>query len=102
MRNGMRKSRFGAIAWMLPESRQLALGDVRVVRQVARAAVDHPAVVAARAEGEVVALEQRDLQPAHRRVARDPDAVHAAAHDDHVHVGRTAMQRRARRAHGSG
>ena len=70
----------------VPRVAAALLGDVRVVGEVARAAVDHAARVAARAVREVVALEQGDLQPAHRAVAGDARAVHAAAEDDDVDV----------------
>ena len=63
-----------------------ALGDLRIVGEVAEAAVDHPAGVSAGAEGEIVALEEGDREAAHRGVARDTDAVHAAADHHHVHV----------------
>ncbi len=62
------------------------LGDVRVVREVAGAAVDHPAGVAAGAEGEVVALEEDDLEAALGGVPGDAQAVDPAADDHHVHV----------------
>jgi hypothetical protein len=55
--------------------------------------VDHPAGVAAGAEREIVALEERHLEPAHRRVARHADAVHPAADHDDVHIGGAARER---------
>ena len=84
-----------------------ALGDLGIVGEVAEATVDHPAGVAAGAEGQIVALEQSDREAAHRRVARDADAVHAAADHHHVHVhirpslrlDRVGDGRRARRFH---
>ena len=57
---------------------------MRRLGEVADAAVDHPARVAARAEGEVVALEEDDLQAAQREVARDARAVDAPADDGDV------------------
>ena len=70
------------------------LGHVRGGRQVPHAAVDHPARVAAGAEGQIVALEEDDLQPAQRKVACDARSVDAAADDrDVVLVGRERLVR---------
>jgi hypothetical protein len=60
------------------------LGDVGRLREVAHAAVDHAAAVAAGAEGEVVALEDDDAQAAQGEIARDAGAVHAATDDGDV------------------
>ena len=56
----------------VPRVEARAVGDVGVVRQVARAAVDHPARVAAGAEGDVVALEQGRRQAAQSASRRTP------------------------------
>ena len=47
----------------VPRIQARALGDCRVVGQVARAAMDHAAGVATGTEGNVVAFEERDLEP---------------------------------------
>ena len=57
---------------------------LRVGHQVADAAVDHPAVRAGRAGGEVLLLDQHGGEPAHRGVPGDAGAVHAPA--DHEEV----------------
>jgi len=69
------------------------LGDLGVVREVADAPVDHAAGVAAGAEGEVVPLEEGDLEASHGGVAGDAGAVHAAADNHHVHVHVAAARR---------
>jgi hypothetical protein len=70
----------------VPRVEARAVGDVGVVRQVAGAAVNHPARVAAGAEGDVVALEQSCRQAAQGAIAQDPGTVHSSADDDHVPV----------------
>src|SRR5262249_55123301 len=52
--------------------------------QIPQAAVDRTEMIERRAAAEVVALDQRDRQPAVRRVVRDRQAVHTAADDEHV------------------
>ena len=47
--------------------------------------MDHAARVAARAEREVIALEEGDAEPAKGEVARDACSVDAATDDGHVH-----------------
>ncbi len=56
----------------VPRVEARAVRHVGIVREVAGTTVDHPARVAARAEGEIVALEQGHLEAAQGRVARDP------------------------------
>jgi hypothetical protein len=79
------------------------LGDLGVVGQVAGAAVDHPARIAAGAESKIVALEQRDTEAAHRGVASDADAVDTAAdhHNVNVDIGPAGWPQCRRRGPGS-
>src|SRR5207302_1095388 len=55
--------------------------------QVAQPAVKQPAGTAARAERQVVLLDQADPQSTHRRVASDARANDAAANDQEVEGG---------------
>ena len=54
--------------------------------------MDHAAGVAAGAEGNVVAFEERDLQPAQAGVTRDAHAVDSATDHDHVAIERAAAR----------
>src|SRR5690606_39012961 len=60
--------------------------NVRILRQVARPAVNHAARVATRPEGDVVALEQSHPQTAQGGIPRDTRAVDAATDDHDVHI----------------
>ncbi len=56
------------------------------VLEVAQSAVHEPRRAAAGATGEVLLLDERHVQPAHRRIPRDAGARHAATDDQHVEV----------------
>ena len=56
------------------------------VLEVAHAAVHQPARARAGAARPVVALDERDPEPAHRRVARHPRPGDPAPHHEHVHA----------------
>ena len=70
------------------------------VLQVAEAAVDHLRGAARGADGEVIALQQRDRIPARRRIESDPGAGDPAADHDHLEVRpRDRLERRGTRQH---
>ncbi len=60
--------------------------DRRVLRQIANSAVNHPARIAARAEREVIALEECDLHAPEREISGDTRAVDSTADDDDVEL----------------
>jgi len=75
----MRRDPLDVAAVQAGEARHL-----RIVDQVADAAVDHAAVRARGPGGEVLLLDQHGAQAAHGGVAGDAGAVHPAADDEQV------------------
>jgi len=59
----------------------------RAVFQIAQAAMDQLRRSGRRTGREIALLEQHDLQPASRRIARDAGAVDAAANNSEIEVG---------------